>query len=165
MDPELEQIRQKRIAELQNQQSRAREGGPQTPQGQQALQADAQAAEEKRAEMRANILAQILSGPARERLARVALVKPTRARQAEEILIQQAQTGQLRQKLDENQVVALLDQLAQHSQPANKVIYDRRASTDDDGDFDGLDGFYAKGNAQGAGGSGGHEDDDDDFFD
>ncbi|ORZ36674.1 PDCD5-related protein [Catenaria anguillulae PL171] len=54
---------------------------------------------EKAEEMRKTMLMSILDTEARERLARIAIVKPANARAVEDMVIRMAQTGQLRGKV------------------------------------------------------------------
>merc|ERR1712063_2199 len=77
------------------------------------------------------MMAQILTPAARERLARVRLVKPERARLVESHLLRSAQNGQLRGKVDENQLRAILDQVSQQG-GKTKVTYRRRRVFDSD---------------------------------
>eukprot|EP01006_Ploeotia_vitrea_P019003 TRINITY_DN50_c0_g1_i1.p2 TRINITY_DN50_c0_g1~~TRINITY_DN50_c0_g1_i1.p2 ORF type:complete len:108 (-),score=17.43 TRINITY_DN50_c0_g1_i1:720-1043(-) len=104
---------------------------------QQLAQAQAQAenqekikaAEEKRqAMMRA-----VLSNEARERLGRIATVKPERARQVEELLLQAIQRGQLAPPVSEDTLKSVLSQLSEKgegSQPT--VTFHRKVAADDD---------------------------------
>lgn len=115
----------------------------------------AQNNEDGQQEMRTSLMSQILEGPARERLSRVEMVRPERARQVEELLIRMAQSNQLRGKVSEPQLVQLLDQIsAQEDKSRAKIVYNRRDS-DDDSDLDAST-QKPQPNA---------DDDDDDFFD
>ncbi|EJF62637.1 hypothetical protein DICSQDRAFT_160966 [Dichomitus squalens LYAD-421 SS1] len=93
-DPELAAIRA----------ARQQQGGAQSGEDDGAKQA----AEEQ---MRRDLLATVLEPAARERLARIALVSSDRARQVEALLLRMAQTGQLRGRVSEEQLIELLDQL------------------------------------------------------
>ncbi|MFW9961384.1 MAG: DNA-binding protein [Candidatus Thorarchaeota archaeon] len=95
-DDELEAIRQKKLASLQ----------------QQALkeQAEEQAAAEVQAQKEA-ILRQILTPEARQRLTNIKMVKPQFAEQIEMQLIQLASTGRLKGQVTDDQLKALLQQL------------------------------------------------------
>eukprot|EP01027_Heterolobosea_sp_BB2_P000732 GEZU01001072.1.p1 GENE.GEZU01001072.1~~GEZU01001072.1.p1 ORF type:complete len:144 (-),score=37.61 GEZU01001072.1:21-395(-) len=121
-DAELEAIRARRMAELQAQQG----GG--------AAAAAQQQEERRRAmeEQRKHILSQILTNDARERLSRVALVKPERARQVEDLIIRMAQTGQIRSEIDEDRVKELLEQFNEKQKKETKITIKRRAFDDDD---------------------------------
>ncbi|RDX52715.1 hypothetical protein OH76DRAFT_1344716 [Lentinus brumalis] len=99
-DQELAAIRAARTNQLQQQ------GGGGAAQGED--DGAKQAAEEQ---MRRDLLATVLDTAARERLARIALVSPDRARQIEAILLRMAQSGQLRGRVSEEQLIALLDQI------------------------------------------------------
>ena len=53
------------------------------------------------------------------------MVKPEKARGVEDIIIRMAQTGQIRAKLEENQLIELLGQLNQHEsevKPSKVVV-------------------------------------------
>ncbi|KAG9125831.1 transcriptional repressor general negative regulator of transcription subunit 4 [Ceratobasidium sp. 392] len=88
-------------------------------------------------QMKRDLLATVLDSSARERLARISLVRPALSGQIEQILLRMAQTGQLRGRVTEQQLIGLLEQ-AEESQAKNvpkKVVYQRRKELDDD-DFD-----------------------------
>ncbi|EKM55965.1 uncharacterized protein PHACADRAFT_256949 [Phanerochaete carnosa HHB-10118-sp] len=91
-------------------------------------------------EMRRNLLATVLDTAARERLARIALVSQDRARQIEAILLRMAQTGQLRGRVTEEQLIDLLEK-ADDAQSKGKpqkttVVFQRRKGVfDDEDDF------------------------------
>lgn len=53
------------------------------------------------------------------------------------MLIRMAQTGQIRKKVEEEELVSLLDQISKQDAKANesKIIYNRRELDDDDDDF------------------------------
>lgn len=84
------------------------------------------------------ILKQVLSTEAQERIANVALVKPERARQVENYLINAAKTGQLGGKVSEDQLKDLLQQVT--AQQEKKTVVTKRRNTafdsDDDDDDD-----------------------------
>ena len=87
-------------------------------------------------QMKRDILATVLDSASRERLARISLVRPALSGKVEQILLRMAQTGQLRGRVTEQQLIGLLEQ-AEESQGKNapKVVYQRRKELDDD-DFD-----------------------------
>jgi programmed cell death protein 5 len=58
------------------------------------------------------ITSTIMEPAARERLANIKLVKPDLALQLEVYLVQLYQTGQLRQKITESQLIAMLEKLS-----------------------------------------------------
>lgn len=92
-DDELDAIRQRKLAELQQQ------------------QAAQEAQEEQRAALEAqkqSILRQILTEEARQRLANIKLVRPQLAEAVEVRLIQLAQQGSLSTKLTDNQLKDIL---------------------------------------------------------
>lgn len=95
-DDELEAIRQKKLASLQQQALRE--------------QAEEQAAAEVQAQKEA-ILRQILTPEARQRLTNIKMVKPQFAEQIEMQLIQLASTGRLKGQVTDDQLKALLQQL------------------------------------------------------
>ena len=88
---ELDEIRQKRMAELQAQQQEAQ------------AQFEAQ---------KKQILGQIMTPEARQRLANLKLTKPEMVNQIELQLIQSAQAGSLRGKVTDDQLKVLLRQIA-----------------------------------------------------
>ncbi len=95
-DDELEAIRQKKLAALQQQALRE--------------QAEEQAAAEVQAQKEA-ILRQILTPEARQRLTNIKMVKPQFAEQIEMQLIQLASSGRLKGQVTDDQLKALLQQL------------------------------------------------------
>ncbi|KAK0502736.1 PDCD5-related protein [Armillaria luteobubalina] len=109
---------------------------------QQAGGANPQEDEAKRAQeeqMRRDVMVTVLDTAARERLSRIALVSPERSQQIEGILMRMVQSGQLRGRVSENQLIELLDQVeeAQGAKTAKKstIVYQRRKDIDED-DFD-----------------------------
>jgi programmed cell death protein 5 len=95
-EDELEAIRQRKLAELQQQ------------------AAQEQVAEQKAAEVEAQkeaILRQILTPEARSRLTNIKLVKPQVAEQIELQLIQLAGSGRLKGRVTDEQLKALLQQI------------------------------------------------------
>lgn len=97
---DLDEIRQKRMAELQAQQAAAQN---------QAQQHEAQAQFEAQ---KKQILGQIMTPEARQRLANLKLTKPELVNQIELQLIQSAQAGSLRGKVTDEQLKVLLRQIA-----------------------------------------------------
>jgi programmed cell death protein 5 len=95
-DDELEAIRQRKLASLQQQALRE--------------QAEEQAAAEVQAQKEA-ILRQILTPEARQRLTNIKIVKPQFAEQIEMQLIQLASNGRLKGQVTDEQLKALLQQL------------------------------------------------------
>jgi len=119
-DPELDAIRQKRLAEMQ---------GGQQFNPQEAQQREAMKKEQE--ERRQAILQAVLTADARERLSRVALVKAEKARGVEDLIIRAAQSGQLGGKVDEARLISLLGQLSEKEQKT-KITFKRRGVDDDD---------------------------------
>ena len=105
---ELDEIRQKRMAELQAQQAAAQNQAQQQAMAQ-AQQQEAQAQFEAQ---KKQILGQIMTPEARQRLANLKLTKPDLVNQIELQLIQSAQAGSLRGKVTDDQLKVLLRQIA-----------------------------------------------------
>jgi len=105
---DLDEIRQKRMAELQAQQAAAQNQAQQQAMAQ-AQQQEAQAQFEAQ---KKQILGQIMTPEARQRLANLKLTKPELVNQIELQLIQSAQAGSLRGKVTDDQLKVLLRQIA-----------------------------------------------------
>lgn len=105
---ELDEIRQKRMAELQAQQA-AMQNQAQQQAVAQAQQQEAQAQFEAQ---KKQILAQIMTPEARNRLGNLKLTKPDLVNNIELQLIQSAQSGSLRGKVTDDQLKVLLRQIA-----------------------------------------------------
>ena len=105
---DLDEIRQKRMAELQAQQA-AMQNQAQQQAVAQAQQQEAQAQFEAQ---KKQILGQIMTSEARNRLANLKLTKPELVNQIELQLIQSAQAGSLRGKVTDDQLKVLLRQIA-----------------------------------------------------
>ncbi|MBQ3643949.1 MAG: DNA-binding protein [Candidatus Riflebacteria bacterium] len=105
---DLDEIRQKRMAELQAQQA-----AMQNQQQQAAMQAQQQEAQRQQFEaQKKQILGQIMTSEARDRLSNLKLTKPELVEQIELQLIQSAQAGSLRGKVTDDQLKVLLRQIA-----------------------------------------------------
>ena len=105
---DLDEIRQKRMAELQAQQAAMQNQAQQQAEAQvQQQEAQAQFEAQKK-----QILSQILTSEARERLSNLKLTKPELVSQIEMQLIQSAQSGSLRGKVTDDQLKVLLSQIA-----------------------------------------------------
>ncbi|PLW22148.1 hypothetical protein PCASD_12260 [Puccinia coronata f. sp. avenae] len=142
-DPELEAIRQKRLADLASREN-GTENIPSSVMSKLSGQNGAGAEEEaKKAaeneEMRRAAVSQTIDSDARERLSRIALVRPQRARQVEDMLISMAQAGRLRGRVTEEQLISVLDQLERSESGAatsanqpKKITYVRKDAFDDD---------------------------------
>ncbi|XP_071481670.1 programmed cell death protein 5-like [Diadema antillarum] len=124
-DKELEALRARRMAELQQQFG--------SNQGNEKEQAEARKREQ---EMKNSMLAQLLDQSARARLNSIALVKPEKAKMVEDMLIRMAQTGQIPGKIGEEQLKSFLEQVSEKTSRSTKVKFDRRrVDSDDDDDF------------------------------
>ncbi|KAL4922199.1 PDCD5-related protein [Aspergillus aurantiobrunneus] len=130
-DAELEEIRRARLAQLQQQGGGSRAAPSEGNQDDQRKQVEA--------ERRATILNQILEPEAADRLGRIRLVKESRAADIENKLIMLAQTGQLRQKVTEEQLKQLLNAVAENQRKDEEeqkiVISRRKGGWDDDDDL------------------------------
>ncbi|THV07953.1 DNA-binding TFAR19-related protein [Dendrothele bispora CBS 962.96] len=111
---------------------------PEATQGQGSQEEAAQRAQQEE-ELRRDLMATVLDTAARERLSRIALVSPERSRQIETILMRMAQSGQLRGKVSENQLIDLLDQMedvqGKSSSKKSTIVFQRRKDFDDDFDI------------------------------
>ncbi|KEZ42827.1 hypothetical protein SAPIO_CDS5248 [Scedosporium apiospermum] len=126
MDDELEQIRKARLEQLKASGGGSSKGRQQADQEQQQRQ--------QQAEARKAMLDQILHPEAADRLGRIRMVKESRATEIENRLIMLAQTGQLRQKVTEEQLKELLNAVADNKEE-QKIVVTRRKVWDDDDDL------------------------------
>lgn len=122
-DDELAAIRNKRMQELQ------RMGGGDPNKAKQ----QAEAREQQELQINA-MLTQILTQDARARLNSIALVKPEKAKQLEGMLINMARSGQLSEKMSEEQLVKILEQVNQGKQKTTVKFQRRRVMDSDDED-------------------------------
>ncbi|CAN6546168.1 unnamed protein product [Malus baccata var. baccata] len=129
-DPELEAIRQRRMQELMAQHGGGSGGQQQNPEQHKANEDAKREAEERRQMM----LSQIVSGEARERIARIALVKPEKARGVEDVILRAAQMGQIVEKVSEEKLISLLEQINNQTNKQTKVTIQRRRSVLEDDD-------------------------------
>ncbi|NP_001316052.1 DNA-binding protein [Solanum lycopersicum] len=126
-DPELEAIRQRRMQELM-----AKQGvGTQQNTDQQKSQDDAKREADERRQM---MLSQILTSEARARVARIALVKPDKARGVEDVILRAAQYGQITEKVSEQKLIELLEQINTQTTKQTKVTIQRRRNVLEDDD-------------------------------
>ncbi|KAL1934240.1 hypothetical protein VTP01DRAFT_6422 [Rhizomucor pusillus] len=139
-DDELQAIRARRMAELQAQ-AGAVPGGASPIAGSSGRPAQGDDDDKKGQieEMRRTMhcqLYQILDNSARERLARINMVKADKARAVEDLLIRLAQSNQLRGKVSEQQLIDLLGKINQQEPSASqtKIVYNRRRFDDDSDD-------------------------------
>ncbi|PHT55742.1 hypothetical protein CQW23_04228, partial [Capsicum baccatum] len=126
-DPELEAIRQRRMQELMAQQG----AGTQQDNDQQKAQDDAKREADERRQM---MLTQLLTPEARARVARIALVKPDKARGVEDVIIRAAQYGQITEKVSEQKLIELLEQINTQTTKQTKVTIQRRRNVLEDDD-------------------------------
>lgn len=130
-DDELEAIRQRRMQQLMQQYGGPNaQGGAPTQEQAKEQEEQQQAAEERRQAM----LASVLQPEARERLSRIALVKPDKARGVENMVLAAAQRGQLRDKLSEEQLIGMLETISEQAASRTKVTITRRRNVWDDDD-------------------------------
>jgi programmed cell death protein 5 len=104
------------------------------PEVQKRQEEQARAAEEQREVF----LTQILTPSAKERLARIALVKQDKARELENSLIQMAMKRQITGKVTEEQLISLLEKTSAQGNSSIKIVRRRGASDSDDDDLDDL---------------------------
>ena len=98
---------------------------------------------QQESEARSTMLAQILEPSAADRLGRIRMVKESRATDVENRLIMLARSGQLRQKVTEEQLKDMLASLTEHERETGKTGLEnmkvvRRGGWDDDDDLDDL---------------------------
>ncbi|KAF2997435.1 hypothetical protein E8E13_006077 [Curvularia kusanoi] len=119
-DADLEQIRQARLQQLQ-QQSGGSRGSPSGEGGEQEQR------RQQESDQRAHMLSQILTPEAADRLGRIRLVKESRATDIENRLIMLARTGQIRQKVSEDQLKDILGAVAEQSEKEeSRIVVNRR---------------------------------------
>ncbi|XP_064398921.1 programmed cell death protein 5-like isoform X2 [Halichondria panicea] len=117
-ESDLEAIRARRMAELQQQfRGQGGGGGGGNPEKQKQMMEQ----QAKQEEMKNMMLTQILEQNARARLNSIALVKPERARQVEGMLIQMAQSGQIGGKVSDKQLVELLETISRQTQKKTTI--------------------------------------------
>lgn len=128
-DAELQKIRAARLAELQSQGGSGPGGAPSA--ADQSAQRDAEASN------RHAMLSQILDSAARDRLRRIALVKPDRAQGVEDLIMRMAKSGQIRQRISEQELVGLLEEISgQQAVEKEKIGTIRNLRRADDSDDD-----------------------------
>ncbi|KAL2629849.1 hypothetical protein R1flu_014535 [Riccia fluitans] len=130
-DPERAAIRQRRMQEMMKGAGGPGGSFPQNKEQQEAQEEQKREAEERRQMM----LARVLTPEARERLSRIALVKPEKARGVEDLILRSAQYGQITEKVSEDRLISLLEQINEQSQKkTTTVTFQRRRSVLDDDD-------------------------------
>eukprot|EP00877_Chromochloris_zofingiensis_P002615 jgi/Chrzof1/12354/Cz06g31180.t1 len=125
-DPDLEAIRQRRMAEMMGKQ-----GSGQMSAEQQEEQEEAKRAAE---EQRHAMLVAVMMPEARERLARIALVKPDKARNIENMILNAAKRGAISEKVSEERLVGMLEQISEQDKQKTKITIQRRRPTWEDDD-------------------------------
>ncbi|KAK5654369.1 hypothetical protein OQA88_7278 [Cercophora sp. LCS_1] len=131
-DAELEKIRKARLEQLKAQSG----GGKASPGGGGGGGgSDPAQRQQQEAEARQSILNQILQPEAADRLGRIRMVKEQRATDVENRLIMLAQSGQLRQKVTEDQLKELLNAMAETKEEEKIVVSRRKGWEDDDDDL------------------------------
>lgn len=97
--------------------------------------------QEQAEQARQSMLTQILTPEARDRLHRISLVKPDRARYLEDSLIQAVRSGQLRGgsgpggKISEGDLIGMLEELGeQEEKRKTKIVFQRRRDLSDSDD-------------------------------
>ncbi|EAW09234.1 DNA-binding protein [Aspergillus clavatus NRRL 1] len=135
-DAELEELRRARLAQLQQQGGPRGAGGEGQEEQRKQAEATYSPLTDSPAERRSAILSQILEPEAADRLGRIRLVKESRALDVENRLIMLAQTGQIRQKVTEDQLKDLLNAIAenQRKDEQEKIVFTRRKGGWDDDD-------------------------------
>ncbi|XP_003403349.1 programmed cell death protein 5 [Bombus affinis] len=125
-DPELEAIRQQRLAQLQSQYK------SNNVENKQAMEEKMHQMED----MKNSILTQVLSQSARARLNTLSLGKPEKGKMIEDMILNMAQRGQLPAKLGEKELINLLESVNQQTQRKTVVKFDRRRAALDSDDDD-----------------------------
>ncbi|KAI6260048.1 hypothetical protein MCOR21_002806 [Pyricularia oryzae] len=149
-DADLEQIRKARLEQLKAQSGGAKSGGggggggggnqgeqrnDKSPFDQGGKLLFNSSCRDYAAEARTSILNQILHPEAMDRLGRIRMVKESRATEVENRLIMLAQSGQLRQKVTEEQLKELLNAVADKKEEEKIVVSRRKGWADDDDDL------------------------------
>lgn len=138
MDEDLRAIREARLQELKQrsgQRDSASAGG------------SASGGQTANNEAMASLLSQILEPSAQERLSRVALVRPERVRAVEQYLVQSFQSGAIRNKLKEADIVSILASIGRDEQRKHetRIIFNRREYAEEnhrDAQNDSEDDFF-----------------------
>merc|ERR1712058_179282 len=126
------QIRAARMAQLKQQQG----GGSQGGQGQED---DQEQKKQRETEQRSSILNQILEPEAADRLGRIRMVKESRAQMVEDRLIMIARSGQLQQKVNEEQLKQMLASLTEHEKQTGPTLENMKVVRKGRWDEDDLD--------------------------
>ncbi|SCQ16082.1 apoptosis-related protein, putative [Plasmodium ovale] len=92
--------------------------------------------QEELLEQRRIILKSLLTPDAHARLSRIAIVKEENAMRIEDIIIRNSQMGLLTKKIDEEQLIKIIEQVSERIHKKEPVIeIRRRKQFDDDDDF------------------------------
>lgn len=125
-DDDLAAIRQRRMQELMGAGGYGQGGGG--AESQEAQEEKQRAADDQRQ----TALGKILTSEARERLSRIALVKPEKARGVENMILKAAQYGQITERVTEDRLISMLGTVNEGSAPRTKITMSRRRALDDD---------------------------------
>ncbi|KAF2131981.1 DNA-binding TFAR19-related protein [Dothidotthia symphoricarpi CBS 119687] len=133
-DADLEDLRRARLQQLQQQGGGGGGGG-----GGDSSEQDGK--QQREADQRTHILSQILLPDAADRLGRIRLVKESRATDIENRLIALARSGQIRQKVTEEQLKDILGAVAEKEEESKgRIVVNRRGGGgwDDDDELEEL---------------------------
>ncbi|XP_026762660.1 programmed cell death protein 5 [Galleria mellonella] len=128
-DPELEKLRNQRLAQLQ-----AQHGGTGDPNQAKAQEERMQAIEETKN----SILSQVLDQNARARLNTIKISRPEKAAMVENMICRMAQMGQVQTRISEQELIQILESVNQQMPKSTSTVkFDRRraALDSDDDDF------------------------------
>ncbi|XP_064466955.1 programmed cell death protein 5-like [Ornithodoros turicata] len=126
-DEELAAIRERRMGALQKEFSGR--GPPNADR-------DLEERKAKEEEFKNQILSQALSQEARARLNTIAVAKPEKAALVENMLLRMVQMGQIQGKLQEGDLINMLERVSEQTQKKTTVKFDRRRAGLDDSDDD-----------------------------
>ncbi|KAJ1644187.1 hypothetical protein LPJ64_004126 [Coemansia asiatica] len=133
-DSELEAIRARRMAEIQQSQQSSFGANPQDD------STEENAAKREQENARNSILTQLLDNSARERLGRIAIVNAGKARSVEDLIIRMGQVGQLKKRITEDDLKELLEEINKQHSAETKVVVNRRSygysDDEDDEEYD-----------------------------
>ena len=90
--------------------------------------------EEEQQQRRSQMLANVLENEARERLNRISIVKPEKAKQVQDLILRMASSGRLPKRVSEKDLIDLLNQTSQSRDQQQVIIQRRRYSDDEDDD-------------------------------
>ncbi|KAL1513229.1 hypothetical protein ABEB36_002665 [Hypothenemus hampei] len=129
-DSDLEEIRKRRLTELQSQYQTS--GGDS-----QAQQAQQEKIKQQQEEAKNSILSQVLDQDARARLNTLLLGKPEKGQMVQAMILRMAQSGQIISRIGEKELINILESVNAQTQSKVSVKFDRRraALDSDDDDF------------------------------